>query len=115
MTLSAELEINRAVRRILVKHWIDLGRVSVHTTRGRVAVYGLLQHIEGRMDPLTGPVLDAMFYEIRRIPGVVIVRGHLDNWTNDGGRWRPLESGSRQAEADPTRGDTSSPSHAAGD
>jgi hypothetical protein len=34
-----DLDINRGVRRVLVKHWIDLGRISVRTTRGRVPCY----------------------------------------------------------------------------
>ncbi len=100
MPLSPDLEINRAIRRILVKHWIDLGRISVHSMRGRVAIYGLLQRIEGRMEPLAGPVLDAMFRDIQRIPGVHAVRPHLDNWTNEGGRWRPIEATSRNIEVD---------------
>lgn len=104
MPLSTDLDVNRAIRRILVKHWIDLGRLSIHSTRGRVAIFGAMNRIEGRMEPLSGMILDAMFYEIRRIPGVQIVRAHLDNWSNDGGRWHPLESSTRQLDADaPTK------------
>lgn len=96
MTQNSDLDINRAARRILVKHWIDLGRISVHTTRGRVAIYGVLRRIEGRLETLTGPVVDNIFRDLDTIKGVQIVRPHLDNWTNDGGRWRPCEQARHQ-------------------
>ena len=33
MITQTDLEINRAVRRIMVKHWIDLGCISVRTAK----------------------------------------------------------------------------------
>lgn len=91
MTQSLDLDINRAVRRILVKHWIDLGRISVQTTRGRVAIYGVLRRIQGRLEALTGPIVDEIFRDLESIKGVQFIRPHLDNWSNDGGRWHPCE------------------------
>lgn len=85
---AADLDINRAVRRILIKHWIDLGRIAVRSTRGRLMIYGNLKRITGRDEPLGPPVVEAIFHDIQRINGVVAVGAHLDNWTNEGGRWR---------------------------
>ena len=83
-----DLDINRAVRRLLVKHWVDLGRVSVRTSKGKVIIFGNLRRIEGQRGPLTTPIVDALFYEISRIREVKSVRGRLENWINEGGRWR---------------------------
>ncbi|MCE9612703.1 MAG: hypothetical protein K8T26_00410 [Lentisphaerae bacterium] len=91
MIVHTDLDINRAIRRVLVKHWIDLGRISIRTTNGRILFFGYLRRIEGHRDNLSPPALDAMFYEISRIRGVQHVRTHFDNWSNDGGRWHPFE------------------------
>jgi len=88
MPTSSDLEMNRRIRRILVKHWIDLGRLSIRTMRGVVVLYGRLQRIPGR-DALIPAIVEAIFYEIKRIKGVKWIRAHLDNWTNDGGLWHP--------------------------
>jgi hypothetical protein len=85
---NTDLDINRAVRRLLVKHWVDLGRVSVRTSKGRVIIYGNLRRVEGQRGPLTTPIVDALFYEISRIREVKNVKGRLENWINEGGRWR---------------------------
>ena len=87
MLQRTDLDINRHVRRILVKHWIDLGRISIRTTRGSVLVYGLLQRIAGSREPLTTPLVESIFMDIKRIKGVRMVRAHLENWSNEGGRW----------------------------
>lgn len=91
MIVQTDLDINRAVRRVLVKHWIDLGRVSIRTTAGRIMIFGVLRRIEGHRDNLNPSSVEAMFYEIQRIRGVQHVRTHFDNWINEGGRWRPYE------------------------
>lgn len=91
MNTQSDLDINRAVRRLMVKHWVDMGRISVRTTRGNISLFGMLQRIEGRMEPLNPAIVDALIYEMRRLPGVHQLRAHFDNWTNDGGRWRPQQ------------------------
>ena len=90
MTSTTDLAINRHVRRIMVKHWIDLGRMSIRTVRGVVVVYGRLQRIPGR-DELIPPTVESIFYDIRRIKEVKWVRPHLDNWSNDAGLWQARE------------------------
>jgi len=89
MNNQSDLDTTRHVRRILVKHWIDLGRLSVRCDRGRILVRGLLQRIPGTQQELTTPLVDAIFYELGRIKGVSRVTPYLDNWSNEGGRWRP--------------------------
>ena len=92
MKAATDLDINRSVRRILVKHWIDLGRMSVRTTSGVVYLYGRLQRLPGAAGELTPRLIETMFYEIKRIKAVRRVNPHFDNWTSADGVWRQVES-----------------------
>jgi len=91
MATQSDLDINRGVRRILVKHWIDLGRISVRSSQGRVLIWGSLLRIPGTTQELTTPIVDAIFYDIRRLRGIKRLTAHFDNWIKDVGRWRPFE------------------------
>lgn len=82
-----DLDINRAVRTVLVKHWIDLGRLSVRSTDGKLYIRGALSRIAGINEELTSAIVDAMFSEIKRIRNLRQVYPLLENWTNDSGSW----------------------------
>lgn len=92
MTTPSDLEINRNVRRVLVKHWIDLGRIAVHSSTGRLSMHGRIQRIDGRSEPLVVATLDNIMAEIRRIPGVRRIVPHFDNWQYENGSWRLVDS-----------------------
>ena len=91
MALPTDLDINRGVRRILVKHWIDLGRISVRSQQGRVLLRGRLLRITGTKGALTTPIVEAMFADMKRIRGAKQVTAHFENWVKEGGRWREFE------------------------
>jgi hypothetical protein len=76
---KVDLDINCRVRRVLVRHWIDLGKVTVRTARGVVSLSGSLLRL-----PHTAPEADAtspdnIFAEIKRIPDVRRLSLSLDN------------------------------------
>ncbi|MDD4869079.1 MAG: hypothetical protein PHR77_00865 [Kiritimatiellae bacterium] len=85
----ADLDINRGIRTVLVKHWIDLGRLSVRSSDGKVWIRGALLRIAGVNEELSAPIVDAMFAEIKRIKNVRQVYPALENWNNDSGSWVP--------------------------
>jgi hypothetical protein len=87
---QADLDINRCVRTVLVKHWIDLGRLSVRSNDGKLYIRGSLQRIAGVNEELTSPIVDAMFADIKRIKNVRQVYPALENWSNDTGSWSPI-------------------------
>jgi len=91
MTDSNDLKLNREVRRILVKHYVDLGRLAVRSQRGRVTIFGHLQRVMGALEPLTPPIVEAMFYEIGRLRLASKINVRLDNWAFDGGKWKRVE------------------------
>ena len=92
MNPLSDLDINREIRRILVRHWVDLGRLSIRTTSSVSYVCGSLLRISGVSEPFSPPIVTALFTEIQRIRGIRRVNIELDNWTETGGGWRPVES-----------------------
>ena len=90
---QADLEINRRTRSVFVRHWIDLGHLSLRSINGRVTVRGNLTRVFGEKEELTPAIVDAIFREIRRIPGVRGTTIALENWSNDTGSWISKEKG----------------------
>jgi hypothetical protein len=87
MDRLSDLDINCRVRRVLVRHWIDLGRISVRTTCGVVRLSGSLVRL-----PNGGPALDpatvaGIVTEVRRIPDVRRTHASFDNWVESSGSW----------------------------
>jgi hypothetical protein len=67
------------VRRVLVRHWIDLGKVSIRTSRCVVSLNGSLMrlpHVAPDVDAATPAVI---FEEIKRVPDVRRLQLNLDN------------------------------------
>lgn len=85
-----DIEINRQVRQILVRHWIDLGRLSIKTVDARVVMRGSLQTIGGVTPPFTGESVAVVLSEIRSVPGVIDVSPELDNWAPQDGAWKHI-------------------------
>jgi len=97
MTAPADLEVVRGVRRVLVKHWIDLGRLSIRSSSGHVMVFGMLQRIEGVQEKLTTPIVETIMYDMKRMNGVRRVTAHLENWKREGGLWKQVEAAAEEA------------------
>jgi hypothetical protein len=74
-----DLDINCRARRVLVRHWIDLGKISARTSRCVVTLSGSLMrlpHVAPDVDAATPAVI---FEEIKRIPDVRRLQLNLDN------------------------------------
>lgn len=84
---QADLETNRNIRRVFVKHFIDLGTMSVRSANGKVTIRGKLARIAGVEEKLTTAIVEVIFHDIRRLPAVTRLDITLDNWTNESGRW----------------------------
>jgi hypothetical protein len=83
-----DLDINRSVRKVMVKHWIDLGRIWVRCANGRVHIHGTLARITGVGEDLTPAIVSTMFDEIERLPGIKNIRVEIDNWIQSAGAWK---------------------------
>lgn len=85
------LEVNRDVRRAMVMHWIDLGRLSVHTQKDRVHIRGTLLKLPGADSPLTSSSVEIVFKKIKAAAGGRQLHIEFDNWNQNAatGTWEP--------------------------
>lgn len=97
-----DLDINRNVRRILIRHRIDLGWLSVATCRGAVRIHGKFQRIPGAEVELNALFMGAIFDEIRRQSGSKRISAELQNWSHDGNlrSWTPKSDTSSKIASD---------------
>ncbi|MBN1674307.1 MAG: hypothetical protein JXR37_24885 [Kiritimatiellae bacterium] len=86
----SDIQINSYVRKVLVRHWIDLGLISMRTARGHVTLHGSLLKLPNSPGKLVPASLDAIVREIKKIPCVHKVSIQLDNWQLVNGVWTPV-------------------------
>ena len=82
MRAPTDIEINCGVRRVLVQHWIDLGRLSIRTTRGVVYLSGTIDKLRESSAFLGGDELNSILQAIQRLPGVRRVHSDLTGVSN---------------------------------
>jgi hypothetical protein len=90
MNKLTDLEINCAVRKVLVRHWIDLGKISIRSTSGVVTLSGTLDKLPKVDSPLTSSSVGEIVSEIRRASSVKRVQSGLTNWGEADGMWKPI-------------------------
>jgi hypothetical protein len=86
---TSDLDINCRVRRVLVRHWIDLGKLSTRTTGGVVWLTGSLERLPNSGARLDAPSVDGVLTEIRRTPDVRRLQARFENWVEQSGAWTP--------------------------
>ncbi|MGD9873686.1 MAG: hypothetical protein AB7T27_05380 [Kiritimatiellia bacterium] len=93
LTIAERNEIFRRIRSVLVRHWIDLGFLSIHVSEQTVYIKGSLKRLPGVSEQLSASVVDAIFSEIRHIRGVSRVQAQFDNWEGSviSGGWTPRD------------------------
>jgi hypothetical protein len=90
MNKLTDLEINCAVRKVLVRHWIDLGKISIRTTSGVITLCGTLDKLPKVDAPLTSSLVGEIIAEIRRVSSIKRVQSGLSNWGEADGMWKPI-------------------------
>ena len=90
-----DLKINREVRKVLVKHWLDLGRMSIRTAQGKLMMRGFMERIRGVKEDLTPVIVNDIFNRIKRINGITRMTIDIDNWKNEDGQWVKVDKTSR--------------------
>ena len=88
---QADLELNRDVRKVFVRHWIDLGKISFRSSNGKISIRGALYRIAGVQEELTSTLVEGMFAEIRRLRGVANVQAEFENWVYLLGKWQSAD------------------------
>ena len=80
MNRLSDMDINVAVRRVLVRHWVDLGRISVRTTRSVVWLSGAMVRVKNGGGELHNEEMLGIFQEIKNVHDVRRVHLKLINW-----------------------------------
>jgi len=98
---SSDHEINRGVRSVLTRHWVDLSKTAFASRRGIVRVMGEMRRMGPESDkPLDPTNLEVIDSELRRVNGVARVHMDLINWRkNAGGDWEPVGQDRPEPEA----------------
>jgi hypothetical protein len=91
-----DLEINREIRKVMVRHWVDIGRLGIHSANGKATLRGNLTRLQGAMQELDASTVDRIFYELRRIQSVQHLSMQLENWIQCDGAWKKIESASAE-------------------
>lgn len=91
MDKAVDLTINCRVRRALVRHWIDLGKISVRTTCGVVWLSGSLDRLPNSGTDLDTKAVESVLAEIKRVPDVRRIQSNFDNWRERTGSWIEAE------------------------
>jgi hypothetical protein len=87
------MEVFRQVRVVLVRHLIDIGRLSIQLSMSLLRLHGSLCRLPGVTTPLTADVVKSIFSELGRIQGLRRVDGEFDNWRQVdslGTVWEPV-------------------------
>ena len=74
------IEIYRQVRVVLVRHLIDIGRLSIQISTSHLHLHGSLCRLPGVTAALTPEIVQSIFSELGRIHGIRRVDGDFDNW-----------------------------------
>ena len=98
MDRLADIETNRAVHRVLVRHWIDLGKVSIRTTSGVSYIAGALSKLPTVTPELTGETVAEIIGTIRRVPGHA---ARANRFCKLGAARRSLENGRIETRCQP--------------
>jgi hypothetical protein len=86
-----DLNINHDVKRVLIRHRIDLGLLTIRTTGQICWIQGTLDRMKGFPEKLTPNTVKIIFAEIKHVKHLKYYKTHLDNWENNG-YWRNTKS-----------------------
>lgn len=90
MNRLSDLHMNCAVRHVLVRHWIDLGKISIRTVSGVSYLSGALCRLPQVTPALSGRKVGEILAEIRHVPLVRRVEPNFTNWCESVGGWEPI-------------------------
>jgi len=103
---TRDLDINRNLRKVFIRHWIDLGRVFFRSVNGAVTVRGALERIAGVSELLSPTIVETIFMELNRVPDVKRITASLDNWKQEAGVWQRVAASAGRSLEGLSRGGT---------
>jgi hypothetical protein len=89
LSATERAELYRKSRSVLVRHWIDLGRLSVHLSTSTLHLSGDLLKLPSSGAELSGQAVWDLMDELRRITVGLRIDANLNNWQETSGNWMP--------------------------
>ena len=88
--MAGNCDLTSAVRRVLVKSWLDMGKIRLQVAGKTVIIRGRI--VKNRDDdPVTGLFLEQLEQTIRATRGVKNLRWILEDWAHERGQWQVRE------------------------
>ena len=85
-------DVTIAVRKILVKNWVDIAKIRIRVTGGVAILTGTIGKTYAAEDATVDPkFLSSVDHGLQTVKGLRRIRFQFSNWTKDGGEWvQPL-------------------------
>ncbi len=83
----ADVDLHAAVRRVLVKNWLDMGKVKIQIAGGTIILRGTVTKGREGDTPVDGLFIEELETQIRGVKGVKFVRWMIEGWKYDRGKW----------------------------
>lgn len=99
----SDSQIRSRTRSVLVRHWLDMQRIALSCSRGRIRIRGELQPFGDRSrDPIDAHKIEQLEHDLKTVRGVVSVQFELENWTKlESGTWRTIGAARRKKQPEP--------------
>lgn len=83
-------DVTQAVRRVLVKSWLDMSKIRLQVAGATVIVRGRLVKSRDE-DPVNGLFIEQLEQQLRNAKGVKHLRWILEDWEHERGQWKVRE------------------------
>ena len=108
---QSDQDINRGVRGVLARHWVDLTKTNFLSRPGILRMRGEMRRLGAEASsPIQPQVQDTLDQELKRVNGVRTVQYALANWRRgEEGEWHPVGKRKSRRGGKESEGDSSEP------
>jgi hypothetical protein len=86
-----DVKLSSKTRKTITGCWLDISKIRIRVTRGVIHISGTVsrQNEDPRDPESTGPFLERLDEELRRLPNCRMIQYAFDNWRREpSGIWR---------------------------
>ncbi|MBN2490189.1 MAG: hypothetical protein JXQ29_05015 [Planctomycetes bacterium] len=87
---KASLDVVNEIRKVFTISYLDPSAIRVLLGSGRLVLSGIVQRLPGYASPILARTLVKLELDLASIREVRMIRWNLENWSNEGGQWRPV-------------------------
>jgi hypothetical protein len=81
------VEVTKAVRTVLTKNWLDMGKIRLQVAGKTVIIRGRLTKSRDD-DPVNGLFIESLEQQLSNTKGIKFIRWILDDWHHERGQWK---------------------------